>query len=1196
MKKKWIWRTEPFPCLTKTWRIMRLSVFFLFVMIAQVWAVDSYSQVTRLSLNLKDTRVIDVLGEIEEKTEFYFLFNQKLVDVERKVDVDVRNRKIEDVLNELFAGTNVNYLVMNRQIVLTTAQPGSVEYRQQTEVQQQNQITGRVTDRTGAPLPGVTVVIKGTTGGTITDGNGNYVLGNVAPNTILVFSFVGMRTQEVFAGNQTVINVSMQDETIGIEEIVAIGYGTMKKSDLTGSVVSVSSDALQKSVNNTFDQALQGRAAGVQVTLNSGAPGAATAVRIRGTNSLLGSNEPLYIIDGVQISGNDESVIFVGNGGNRSAMRTSPLTNLNPNDIESIEVLKDASATAIYGNRGANGVIIVTTKRGKKGDSRINYSYNHGVKSLTKRIDVMGLQDYAAYNNEQALSQRITPRPEFANPASLTGGTDWQTELFETGQIENHNLSFSGGSEKITYFLSGGYNSDSGPVLNSWFKRYSLRANIEVDAKEWLKFGNNFNFGQSNTKYVFADSNDSPLFLSVVKAPDIPVYDANGGYIGVLPNQVVPGGGLAQANPLALTEDRDSRKKKFELFNNAYFDIIVSDFRLRTELNVTQSHVYDYAFYGKVQYPGFTNETSQLNEIISGRIGYEFKNILYYSKKVGNHAFNGMAAHEVRQGWYENISGSGGDFYNNNLNSLSLSNSKLIGTGGTRGRYRSESYLARVFYNFNDLVMITSSIRADGSPNFPEGNRWGYFPSFSGAIRLSNLEFMKNLSAVNNLKINGGWGQVGSDNVLGGHYRPLVQVSPSTDGSFTTTFLNYDPNLRWEATSSTNLGIELGLFESRINMQLELYHKKTKDALNYVLLPSSVGSGIQKVSNIASVQNKGLELTLNTVNIDRQFKWKTDFTFTLNRNKILDLGEGGLPIFGSFSKNVEGGPIGRFWGYKAVGLYQNFDDIATSARWNGVNSIDPRTGLWIGDYKFEDINDTKRADWSIPGFRGQHDASGNYIPGTAVFTGNSSDVIVIKNASVIDADDQTFIGDPNPDFTFGLNNTFSYKNFDCTIYLVGVYGNEIYNQMKSSLLRADMFNRNTLAEMKDRAVPILNSGGNPNNIFDYTLKNPDSKIPRIRNDHNFSQASVNSRFIEDGSYLRVQNIVLGYTLPAGMVQKVKMDRARIYINAQNLHTFTKYSGWDPAVGNIAQSSLNAGFDAGRYPVARIILFGAEIGF
>lgn len=1047
-------------------------------------------------------------------------------------------------------------------------------------------------------LTGVNIVQKGTTNGTISDANGNYSLSVSGPDAVLVFSFIGYIQEEAAVGNRTEINITLTEDLTKLDEVVVVGYGTMKKSDLTGAVVSVKSETLKNTITSTFDQALQGRAAGVQVMTNSGQPGAATTVRIRGTNSLLGNNEPLYVIDGIQITqGENETVFFVGNGGNRGAYRTSPLANLNPADIESVEVLKDASATAIYGNRGANGVILVTTKKGKQGDAKITYEFSQGWKTFNNRIDVMGLQDFAAFNNEQAISQGKQPRPEFANPSSLTGGTDWQDAIFETGSVINHNLSISGGSDKLTYFISGNYNTDTGPIVNSWMDRYAFRANVEGRIKSWVRFGNNLTFGQSKTKYVMADAGDSPLMLSLTKAPDVPVFNELGQYVGINPGQEVPGGGLAQANPVALTNDRDSRKRKFNLFNNAYLDMNYKDFSLKTEFNVLADFTHDYAFYAKTKYPGFENSTSLLNEANSSMTGYEFRNILSYRKELGDHTVNAMAAHEVREGNGFVVSGAGGGFYNNNMNSLSLSDQTRISTGGNRYRYRTESYLARAFYNYKDLAMLTATYRADGSPNFPEGNQWGYFPSFSAAIRLSSLPAFQNISFIEELKINGGWGQVGNSNTQGGQFRPLVGVTPLPEGGFSTTFLNYDPRLKWETTESINLGLEAGFFKNRVNLQVEVYSKKTSDALNRVSLPSSVGSGIFVVSNIASIQNRGLEITLNTVNTTGALSWSTDFQFTMNRNEILSLGEGGVPIFGTYSKNEEGGPIGRFWGYQTAGLYQNFDDIAMNARWNGVNTIDQNVGLWIGDYKFVDVNPTDgNGNWEIPGYTAEYDADGNYIPGTAAYTGNAADKVLIRNASVINASDQTFIGDPNPKFSFGFSNNFTFRNFDLNVYLFGVFGNDVYNQTKQRLLTDFFLNQNMLQIVNDRARPVLENGGNAANVLDYVLQNGDSEVPRLRTGANFGHSAVSSRWIEDGSYLRVRNIVLGYTLPPTVAAKIRASSLRVYLNAQNVLTFTKYSGWDPEVGTIGQSSLSAGIDFGRYPLARVITAGFQVGF
>jgi len=1176
--------------LKKTLLIMKITTFFLMLNFIQLNATV-FSQSQKFSFSFENIQVKELLDQIETKSTYKFLYRPDQVD-NYTVKIEAKDKTLEELLTVAFSKSEMTFRILEDNLVVITP-IDFVSFKQEVKVE------GTITDATnGEPVIGASVIVEGTSIGAITDAAGKFSITVPGLNSVIIISSIGYNNEKISIDGRSVIDVKLVPDITKLDEVVVVGYGTMRKSDLTGAVVSVSSDALKNTVSSTFDQALQGRAAGVQVMVNSGQPGAATTIRIRGTNSLLGNNEPLYVIDGIQIGGSNEGVFFVGNGGNRNAYRTSPLSALNPSDIESIEILKDASASAIYGNKGANGVIIVTTKKGRKNEARISYDYSTGIKTLTNKIDVMGLQDFASFNNEQALVQGKTPRPEFANPNTLKGGTDWQNTLFKTGKVQNHNLSLSGGTDKMTYFISGGYNYDYGPVINSWMERYSFRANTEVKMKKWLNFGNNFSFGHTNTKYVMADAGDSPLMLSLTKAPDVKVFDDNGNYIGVNPGQEVPGGGLAQANPVALTKDRDSRKKKFNVYNNAYVDLLYKDFTLKTEVNITGDFTNDYAFYARSEYPGFINNQSQLNEQLASSLGYELKNILSYNKTLGDHSVNAMAAHEARGGKYQNVFGAGGAFYNNNLNSLGLSNSKYINTGGNRGRWRAESYLTRIFYNFKDLAMLTTSLRADGSPNFPKNNRWGYFPSFSAAVKVSNLAFFKNnVTFINKLKINGGYGEVGSDNVLGGLYIPYVGVQPTTDGGFSTSFLNYDNNLRWETTTSSNLGLEMGFFQNRLNFQLELYKKKTTDALNQVLLPSSVGSGIYVVSNIASIQNKGIELTLNTINTNGEFSWKTDVTFTVNRNEILSLGEGGLPLYGGISKNMEGGPIGRFWGYQTDGLYKDFDDIATSARWNGVNTIDSGVGLWMGDYKFKDIDkETGIAKWEIPGYTGSYDANGVYIPGTAIYTGNASDKIDIKDASIINADDQTYIGDPNPDFTFGINNNFEYKNFDLTVYIVGVYGNDLYNSTKARLLSGDLYNQNMLSIMKDRAIPELKNGGNAGNIFDYSLKNPNAEVPRLRAGTNFSQASVNSRFVEDGSYLRIQNIVLGYNLPNSLVNKFKLSNLRVYVNAQNLFTFTKYSGWDPEVGSTAQSSLSTGIDGGHYPVARVMMMGIQVGF
>jgi TonB-linked SusC/RagA family outer membrane protein len=1181
----------------KIFLTMKLTFLLLFIGMMQLSA-SVYSQHSKLSLDLNNCTVKEVLQRIEEQSEYRFFYNEKFIDLNRRVSVKTENERVEDILDEIFAGTRISYKVMENNLILIT--PREEDFTMEST--QPRTVSGKVTDSSGAPLPGVTVIIRGTTLGVITDADGNFILSEVPADAILVFSFVGMKTREVPVVGRTAIHISMAEETIGIEEVVAIGYGTMKKSDLTGAVVSISSEKLNTTIANTFDQALQGHAAGMQVVNNSGQPGTATSVRIRGINSLQGSNEPLYVIDGVQFSGNGVSTISFGN--TNGADVTNPLSSINPSDIESIEVLKDAAACAIYGNQGANGVILVTTKRGKANESRIGYEYSTGWKSLAKKIDVLSLQDYAEFTNELYNLKGLTPRPEFANPSSLTGGTDWQDEVFQVARNTKHQISLSGGTDKTTYYVGMGYQYDEGIVVNSWFERYNLRMNIENQTRSWLKIGANLSLSRSNNKLVMADTDNGPSIIALVKAPDIPAYNADGSFAGPNANQNT--GGYASTNPVALTVDYDSRQKRVDIMANTYGEIKWNKFSLRNEVGATIGYINDFGFQAKVQYGEYVQATNKLLQKSSDQTNIEIKNILTYANTFNRvHNVNAMLAHESRMGRYDGLSASRSNFLSNSVNQMGNGDATTAANDGYGGNIRSESYLGRLFYNYNDLAMITASYRFDGSYKFAKGNRWGGFPSVSAALRLSNFDFLKSkLGVINNLKINGSYGETGNSEIPDYLYLSSVYFGNTSMGQgayFTTP----NPDITWETTKSANLGLEMGMYQNQITLQLEFYKKKTADALNRINLPQFMGSNMgTMVANGGSIENKGVEITLSTVNLSAgNFSWKTNFTFTLNRNKVLSLGEGGVPITGgggqyaeATSYTIEGGPVGRFYGYVTDGLYQNLDDIITSARWsNNANDVNPKTGLWLGDQKFKDIDKTSTGGWDIVGYTGTV-VDGKYVPGTAVYTGNPGDVIHLTDVSYIDDKDRTFIGNPNPKFIFSLDNTFTYRNFDLTVFVNGVYGNDILNINKRRIELMYSQNLNQSASIKNRALPVLKTGGDVNDPADYILMNPNSSVPRVRSDSNPGSDRISTRYIEDGSYIRIQNVVLGYTLPKSLVQRVRMAHLRVYANIQNLVTFTKYSGYDPEIGNQGQSSILQGVDNGHYPLARTYMFGVQVDF
>ncbi len=1157
-----------------------------------------YSQQTKLNLDVKNTKVKDVLKMIEDQSEFSFMYNASKLDIYREVNLQVKQCSVEDILSKVFAGENVSYKIIGRNIIISSDTEADVK---STEQQPKKSVSGKVTDQSGTPLPGVTVMLKGTTNGTITDAEGVFSLVNLPADGFLVFSFVGMKPQEINISGKTKVNVVLSEEAIGIEEVVAVGYGTMKKSDLTGAVVSISGEKLNTKIMNTFDQALQGHVAGVQVVNNSGQPGAATSVRIRGINSLQGSNEPLYVIDGVQFSGKGVSTISFGN--TNGADVTNPLSSINPSDIESVEVLKDAAACAIYGNQGANGVILVTTKHGKANESKIRYEHSTGWKSLAKKIDVLSLQDYAAYTNELYNLKGLTPRPEFANPSSLSGGTDWQDAIFRVAQSNKHQVSISGGTDKTTYYVGMGYQYDEGIIVNSWFERYNVRMNIENQARSWLKMGANLSLSRSNNKMVMADTDNGPAIIALVKGPDMLVYNADGTFAG--PNSTQNTGGYASTNPVALTEDYDSRQKRTDILANAYAEIKWNKFSLRNEVGSTLGYIDDYGFQSKVQYGDYIQSANKLLQTATNNINVEIKNILNYTNTFNKHSINAMLAHESRMGNYNGLSASRSNFLSNEVNQMGSGDASTAANNGYKGNTRSESYLGRLFYNYADLAMVTASYRLDGSYKFADGKRWGSFPSVSAAIRLSNIDFLRSrLGIVNNLKINGSYGETGNSDISDYLYLSRVSFGNTSMGQG-AYFSIPNPDITWETIKSANLGLEVGLLQNQITLQLELYRKKTEDALNYINLPDFIGSNMgTMVANGGSIENKGIELSISSTNISKgQFSWKTSFTLTMNRNKVLSLGNGGVPITGgggqfgeATSYTIEDGPVGRFYGYVTDGLYQNLDDLITSPRWSSnVNDINPKSGLWLGDQKFKDIDKTSTGSWDIVGFKGTV-ANGKYVPGTAVYTGNSSDVIHLTGVSYIDDKDRTFIGNPNPKFIFSLNNSFTYKNFDLSIFLNGVYGNDILNINKRRIEAMATQNLNQSAAIKDRAVAVLRSGGNVNNPADYTLQNPNSSVPRVRSDGGPSSDRISTRYIENGSYVRIQNVEFGYTLPKNIIQKIHFGNLRVYANIQNLITFTKYSGYDPEIGNQGQKSTLQGIDNGHYPLARACMLGVQVDF
>jgi TonB-dependent starch-binding outer membrane protein SusC len=1027
-------------------------------------------------------------------------------------------------------------------------------------------VTGTVTDsRTGEPLPGVNIVERGTTTGVVTNVDGLYSIQVSGPNAVLVLSYVGFFTQEVVVSNRSSININLVEEVKALDEIVVIGYGTQRRRDLTGSVVSVSEDRLRATISTSIDQALQGRAAGVQVFQNSGQPGGGVSLRIRGANSIHATSEPLYIIDGVAVSGDARGLAmgfsWAGGGDGQSAV--SALSTINPADIVSVEILKDASAAAIYGARGANGVVLITTRRGQREDARISYETYYGIQQPSKWMNVMNLRQYADYYNEMAEAGWFAPREQYQDPSLLGPGTDWQREVFRNAGIINHQLSVSGGTENTTYAVSAGYFNQDGVVVGSNFDRYSLRVNLDNQANAWLRVGNTLSVNRTNERITINDSDDGIIARTLTQSPDVPVRYADGSWGGPLESQ------FGVSNPVAMAMDRDNDLTRSRVMGNVFAEArFLENFTFRSEAGGDFQANNSYGFNPTYRYGLVTNDINQSRRRYTQNLYWEIKNYLTYDQTLLNrHNVTAMIGQEASESRWEGILGQRTSFLSNSVQELNAGDATTAINEGWRGSSALSSYFGRINYNFDNRYYVTATLRADGSSNFGPENRWGYFPSYALAWRISNESFMENLDVISNLRIRASYGVIGNQNIGGYRYGSSLSSAPSGLGQ--TFRLNSIPNpqVKWEATRSTNLAFELALFDHRVELMVDVYEQKTEDMLLVLPLPNYLGSGHwmgigSPWVNIGELENRGLEVTLNTRNIVRtDFSWNTDFIFSHNRNKVISLGEEGASIyqtvqwFNTVTRTTAGYPIGQFYGYVVDGVFRSYEEIVNSPTQHA--NVDPITGVWMGDLKFKDI--------SVDG--------------------------------VIDDADRQFIGDPNPLFTFGFNNSFTWRNFDMSIYMQGSYGNDIFNFTRRQTEGMTSGYTNQLATVNDRTrVRLIDPEGDVSDPGNYTIEMSPTGMPRATSTNPNNNTRISDRYVEDGSYLRIQNLSLGYRLTPVIASRIGIKNVRIHGSVQNLYTFTNYSGYDPEIGAYNQNPMLMGVDNGRYPLPRTFTLGINVGF
>jgi TonB-linked SusC/RagA family outer membrane protein len=731
-------------------------------------------------------------------------------------------------------------------------------------------VTGNVTDDMG-PLPGVNILVEGTSQGTITDVEGNYSI-EVPTDGELRFNFIGFESQVIPVDGRSEINVKMQEDVQALDEVVVVGYGQMKRSDLTGSVVSVSSDAIEESVPTSIDQVLQGRAAGVQVQQNSGTPGGSSSIRIRGINSLNASNEPIFVVDGIIIDGSTGS------------STENALASINPNDIVSMDVLKDASATAIYGSRAANGVIIITTKQGKSGESHVSYNGYYGLQEMPKKLDLLNLRQYAVHKNNRADAGIVTQDNNFIRADLLGEGTDWQDELFRVAAMQSHNLSVSGGNEKSTYALGAGYLDQDGIAIGSGFTRYNLRGNFNSDVKDWLKVGINFALNNSEQNVTVEGAN---LIKTAMKqTPNVAVRNADGTFDGPDTDMYV------QTNPVGLAMLRENENEKTGIRSNVFAEAeIIDGLTFKTEFGSEFGINNVYRFNPSYSFGAITNDVIDSERSKSYNKFWSWKNVATFNRVFSDvHNLNAMLGQEMQKSHWEYLSGYRSGFVSNVAHDLDAGDGSTARANGSSGGNSIESYFGRVFYSYDDKYLLTTTLRYDGSSKFAKENRWGLFPSAALAWKVSNESFLSGNPVINNLKLRLGWGTVGNQNVSDYAYTSTMASVTTVFGTGLLSGNTANPDLKWETTYSSNLGLDVNLFRNRIEFIGDVYYKKTKDLLLQLPLPAYIGSEGQGSTtppwaNVGSLENKGIELTLNTVNVDRgDFLWRTNLVFSLNRS------------------------------------------------------------------------------------------------------------------------------------------------------------------------------------------------------------------------------------------------------------------------------------------------------------------------
>lgn len=1108
----------------KLFLIMKLTAIILITALMQVSAATFGQKLTLIGNNIP---IEKVFVEISNQTGYDVLISTTKFKATKKINANFRGIDLKEVMQTLVEGTDLTFTIEDKTVVIKEKAPSFLD--KVTAAFADITIKGSVVDKKGEPLVGVNVIVKGTKQIVETDGKGKFSL-KVADNSnvTLVFRLIGFISKEVtLTDKKKDLAVVLEEDLQQLNDVVVVGYGTVKKRDLTTSISSITAEDIMKTPVTSLEQALQGNAAGVLVTNTSGEPGGEISIRVRGGSSIKADNEPLLVIDG-----------FTTDQG---------LGSLNPSDIKSIEVLKDAGATAIYGSRGANGVILVTTKNGDAGKPRVAFQSYFGFQQLRRKLPLLNASQLAELANEA--NEAVGKSPNTLRPDTVPTTIDWQNQMFQVAPQLSNTINVTGGDNNVKYYVSGNYLDQKGLITNSNFSRISLRSNLDFSFNKWIKAGIKLNLSQTIKKGIQVGDNGSILRANATNPNLKGLLDPSGSFY-IDPETGDP----TSTSPLANAQETINKRKEgniqvggFVVFN------ILKNLSLRSGGTYNPSNrLYDYYFPNTIK----GDKVSDAYEQFAQSDKWSNDNTLTYSAKLNKHSFTLLAGEEITNSFSHDFKARNTDFNTDVFTYYNLgSGNGVPSVTSSAAEYKLLSFFGRATYNFNDRYLATATYRADGSSKFGNNNKWGYFPSFSFAWRASNESFIKSLNLFSDLKARLTYGVNGSDRISAYSSQALYSTQFSAIGGSQKTGYKINklanPDLKWEKTKEYDAGLDMAFFKGRIAITADYYHKITNDLLLDFGLPGA--SGYTTVAkNIGSVENKGVEFDITTRNLTGKFTWTTSFNAAYNKNLVTDLGgpkqissisnSSANTKFGNVVLIKVGEPLGVFWGYRSNGIFQTQAEIDAT----------PMAAKLEGSK-------------TLPGFPKFLDIDGN---------------------GVLNDDDKVILGNPQPKWNGGFTNNFTYKNFDLTVFMVYQYGNSILNTSYTKLMDLTGSN-NQLTKALDRwkaPNPETGYAGNPSNT-----------IPRAY--ATGYSAAMSDYYIEDGSYLRVKTITFGYTLPKKTMQRIGLSSLRIYASGTNLITFTNYyGGYDPEVSIMGKNGVGAGMDNGSYPTSKLFLFGLNLNF